>query len=61
VFALNRDPDHAARFIIEHQDRLLVGRDIYGQELHDLLLTLAIDETVVEKIYHGNAERLVAR
>lgn len=61
LFALNRDPDHAARFIIAHQDRLLFGRDTYGQKLHEFLLTLDLDETVVEKVYHGNAERLVKK
>jgi len=59
LFALNRQPDHAERFIIEHQDRLLFGRDRYGQDLHNFLLTLDLDATVVEKIYHSNAERLV--
>ena len=60
-FALQRDADHAARFIVEHQDRLLFGRDIYGRDLHDFLLSLDLDQAVVEKIYHGNAERLVTR
>jgi len=59
-FALQRDPQHALRFIERYQDRLLFGRDLYGQELHQFLQTLGLPEAIEAKIYSGNAERLVA-
>ncbi len=57
--ALQRDPGHADRFLERFQDRLLFGRDCYGQELHDFLQSREVPQTVVEKIYHQNAQRLV--
>jgi predicted TIM-barrel fold metal-dependent hydrolase len=57
--ALQRDPDHALRFVSRFPDRLLFGRDYYGQKLHEFLQTLPLPADVVENIYHRNAERLV--
>ncbi len=59
--ALARDPRHAVQFLTRYADRLLFGRDYYGQELHTFLQTLPLPAEVVEKIYWKNAERLVAR
>jgi len=60
-YALERDPEHAAQFINRYRDRLLFGRDYYGQDLHRFLSSLPLSQEVVEKVYHQNAERLVAR
>lgn len=57
--ALARDPDHAARFLARHADRLLFARDFYGGKLHALLQSLPLSAEVIEKIYWQNAERLV--
>ncbi|MBS0664149.1 MAG: amidohydrolase family protein [Verrucomicrobia bacterium] len=59
--ALARDPAHAVQFLTRYADRLLFGRDYYGQELHAFLQTLPLPADVTEKIYSQNAERLVAK
>ncbi len=59
--ALQRDPKHAVEFLGRFRDRLLFGRDYYGQELHEFLQGLGLSGDVMEKIYHRNAERLVDR
>ncbi len=58
--ALNRDLDVSREFFIEFQDRTLLGRDDFGRKQMDLLEKLDLDEEIMEKILHGNAERLVA-
>ncbi|HVF10352.1 MAG TPA: amidohydrolase family protein [Abditibacteriaceae bacterium] len=58
-YALERDPAHALQFLQRYSDRLLFGRDYYGQDLHNFLQTLDLPAAVVEKIYHGNAEKLL--
>jgi predicted TIM-barrel fold metal-dependent hydrolase len=59
LYALKRDPAHAAEFLTRYSDRLLFGRDYYGQALHEFLQSLPLSQQVAERIYHGNAERLV--
>ncbi|HND61733.1 MAG TPA: amidohydrolase family protein [Opitutaceae bacterium] len=59
--ALARDPAHAVQFLTRYADRLLFGRDYYGQELDTFLQTLPLPADVTEKIYWQNAERLVAK
>jgi predicted TIM-barrel fold metal-dependent hydrolase len=61
LFALQRDPEHACEFIERFADRLLFGRDYYGQELHDFLQTLNISAEATEKIYWQNAEGLLKK
>ncbi|MCC7191164.1 MAG: amidohydrolase family protein [Phycisphaeraceae bacterium] len=58
-YALERDPDHAKKFLTRFQDKLVFGRDYYEQDLHKFLLTLNLDETVKRKIYSENAQKLV--
>lgn len=58
--ALDRDPTHAAQFLQRFSDRLLFARDYYEQDLHNFLQTLELPQDTWEKIYHGNAERLLA-
>lgn len=57
--ALDRDPEHARRFIIRFADRLLFGRDQYGSDHRAFLSTLDLPEDVMEKVYGDNARRLV--
>lgn len=59
--ALKRDPTHARKFLERFQDRLLFGRDYYGQELHEFLSQHELPAGVTEKIYYLNAEKLLAR
>ena len=54
-----RDREHAKRFITEFQDRILFGRDGFDRRLMDLLEKLDLSDTVLAKVLHGNAERLV--
>ena len=58
-FALERDPDHAKKFLKDFSKKLLFARDYYGQELHDFLSTLNLDAETVADIYWRNAEKLV--
>jgi len=58
--ALERDPDHACRFLARFSNRILFGRDYYEQKLHAFLQTLPLSADIVENIYHRNAERLVS-
>lgn len=57
--ALERDPAHAQTFLTRFADRLLFGRDFYGQELHRCLQSLDITDEVAAKIYGLNAQRLL--
>lgn len=57
--ALQRDTDHARAFLIRFADRLLFGRDYYGDELHAFLQTLDLPQDVQEKLHFRNALRLV--
>ncbi|HEX3000252.1 MAG TPA: amidohydrolase family protein [Armatimonadota bacterium] len=65
--ALRRDPEYAARFLEEFQDRLLFGTDICAPDtptpLVDLLLMLRdtgkISETVFTKVARDNARNLL--
>lgn len=59
LYALQRDPKHAVNFLRVHADRLLFGRDDYGQDLHNFLKTLPLDAEVIEKVYWRNAEELL--
>lgn len=60
-FALKRDPEHAKKFLTDFSERLFFARDYYGNELHEFLSTLDLDEKVVENIYWRNAEKLVPK
>lgn len=57
--ALQRDPDFALEFIDEFQDRLLFARDCFDNSLYDYLSGLDLSDEVLEKIFHGNAERML--
>ena len=57
--ALKRDTAHARRLLIRYADRLLYGRDDKGNRLYEFLTTLDLPPDVAEKIFSGNALRLV--
>ena len=58
--ALNRDLDVTRRFFAEFQDRILFGRDAFERLQFDLLEKLDLSDEVLDKVCHGNAERLMA-
>jgi predicted TIM-barrel fold metal-dependent hydrolase len=57
--AMQRDREHARAFILKHQDRLLFGRDQFGNALREFLESLDLPADVKQKLYSGNALRLV--
>ena len=57
--ALQRDPEFARGFLIEFQDRLLYARDCFDNRLQEFLNSLGLPDGVPQKIYAGNALRLV--
>ncbi|MFH1085738.1 MAG: amidohydrolase family protein, partial [Chloroflexota bacterium] len=57
--ALRRDLAHAREFLIEFQDRLLHARDCFDHERTAFLESLDLPRPVLDKIYAGNALRLV--
>lgn len=58
--AIMRDPANGREFLCRYADRLLFGRDNYGQDLHQSLQTLDLPQDVLDKLYFRNAERLVS-
>ena len=58
--ALKRDPAFAKEFLDEFQDRVLYARDYFDSIHREFLETLDLPLALQEKIYHGNAERLLA-
>lgn len=60
MLALRRDREHAQKFLARFQDRLLFGRDFCDRDLYDLLASLDLEASVLEKICWQNAEKLVA-
>ena len=60
-FALERDLVHAKAFVEEFADRLLFGRDWFGQELHQVLQGLELSQQVRDRIYSLNALKLAGR
>lgn len=59
LYALKRDPEYAAEFITEFQDRVLYARDCFHNQHQEFINSLGLPETVLEKVYSGNAERLL--
>jgi len=57
--ALSRDKSFAQEFLDEFRDRVLFGRDSTGDEHLRFLDSLRLPDEVREKIYSGNALRLV--
>lgn len=61
LYALQRDSIFATKFLTRFHERLLFGRDMYGQELFRFLQTLDLPANVIENIYYNNARRLLGR
>jgi predicted TIM-barrel fold metal-dependent hydrolase len=57
--ALSRDPEFARQFLIEFQDKILYGRDYFDNLHQEFLNKLGLPDDVLEKIYSGNALKLV--
>ena len=57
--ALNRDREHAKKFLKAYQDRICFGRDYYDSVHKDLLDNLGLPEDVLTKIYEGNARKIL--
>jgi len=57
--SMSRDFDHAKRFLLEFQDRILFGRDYFDASQLDVLNNLDLPRDVQEKIFFRNAERLL--
>jgi predicted TIM-barrel fold metal-dependent hydrolase len=57
--AFKRDPEFAKSFFLEFQDRILYGRDYFDNIHQELLNSLGLPEDVRNKIYSGNALKLV--
>lgn len=57
--SLKRDPEFAKEFLIEFQDRILYGRDYFDNVHQEFLNQLGLPQNVLEKIYSGNALKLV--
>ena len=57
--ALSRDPEFAVKFLTEFQDRVLYGRDYFDNIHQEFLNSITLPDGVLEKIYSGNALKLV--
>ncbi len=58
-YALKRDPVFAKEFIDEFQDKFCYARDYFDTIHQDFIKSLDLPESILEKIYHKNAERLL--
>lgn len=59
--ALKRDEKHAREFLIRFADKLLFGRDQYGNKLQEFLQSLHLPEDVQRKLYSENATKLLSQ
>jgi len=59
--ALSRDPEFAVGFLNEFQDRILYGRDYFDNQHQEFLNSISdkLEDGVLDKIYSGNALKLV--
>jgi hypothetical protein len=57
--ALTRDPAFARAFVLEFQERLCYARDLFDNRHQEALQALELPGEVLEKVYAGNALRLV--
>lgn len=58
--ALSRDPEFAREFLDEFQDRVFYARDYFDNRHQELLNGLGLGRAILDKIYSGNALRLMA-
>ena len=57
--ALNRDHEYTRKLLLTYQDRICYGRDYYDSVHRDLLESLGLPSGVSEKIYSGNAKKIL--
>lgn len=57
--ALSRDPDFSRGFLTRWQDRVLYGRDYYDNIHQELLNSLGLPREILDKIYAGNALKIL--
>jgi predicted TIM-barrel fold metal-dependent hydrolase len=57
---IRRSPEVGLALIQRFQDRLLFGRDQYGDALRQYLLSLNLPADLLAKLFHGNAQRLLS-
>ena len=57
--AMDRDHEFSKKFITTWQDRVVFGRDYCDTDNKDLLDSLGLADNVYEKLYSGNAKRLL--
>ncbi|MDD3925451.1 MAG: amidohydrolase family protein [bacterium] len=57
--ALKRDSEFAVGFLLEFQDRVLYARDNFKNAHQEVLNSLNLPPDVIDKIYSGNAVRLI--
>ena len=58
--ALSRDPEFAAKFLDTYQDRVLFARDMLDNGHQELLRSLGLSDTVLDKILYQNAQKLIS-
>ncbi len=58
--ALSRDLEFTKDFLAEFQDRILYGRDFFDNAHQQLLNSLGLSQPTLDKIYSGNALRLLS-
>ena len=56
---MSRDLDYTRKFMLEFHERILYARDYFDNAHQELINSLELPLSVLEKIYHGNAERLL--
>ena len=61
LIALSRDPEYAVSFITEFQDRILYARDCFHNKHQEFINSLGLSQNILEKIYSGNAARLLEK
>ena len=57
--ALSRDLEFTKKFLTDYQDRVLYARDYIDNAHQELIESLGLAEEIKEKIYSGNALRLI--
>ena len=56
---LERDPEHAKKFITDFQDRIMFGRDEFTGRLLDVLAKIDLADQVLDKVCCRNAEAMI--
>ena len=59
--ALSRDREFTKRFLTEHHDHILYGRDYFDNVHQELIESLSLNPDVKEDIYWKNAMRLIGQ